>query len=180
MKYPNVDLPRPYPIEYGYKLYDYVLEHKPIKIVEFGSSWGFTTIYMAKALKEIGKGTIWTCDNDISRVSQARINFKHYDVDDIINIELFDYNRWLESPTDFDLCYIDIHNDGDKLQKIFDNDFFKKQIKCNKKVLFEGGSENRSDVALSRGMSSFKNIKLNYRLLYGLESDRHVIGEINE
>ena len=26
MSYPIVDLPRPYPMEYGFRLYDYVLE----------------------------------------------------------------------------------------------------------------------------------------------------------
>ena len=179
MKYPNVDLPRPYPMEYGYTLYDYVLKHKPKVIVEFGCSWGFTTIFMAKAIQENGTGTIWTCDNDMSRISQVGNNFKNYGVEDVIDVNLMGYSDWLKNPYEFDLCYIDIHNDGNKLQGIFENEFFKSQIESGKKILFEGGSKRRSEVAVERGMSSFDNIKYKYKLLFGTESDKHVIGELD-
>jgi len=177
-KYPNINLPRPYPIEYGYSLYDYVLKHKPKVIVEFGCSWGFTTIYMAKALQVIGEGSIWTCDNDLSRFFTARENFKNYGVDDLIEIHQMDYKEWLKDSYEFDLCYIDIHNDGKKLQNIFEDEFFESQIKKGKKVLFEGGSSHRSDIATSRGMESFNLIKHKYSLLFGNDNDRHVIGEL--
>ena len=180
MKYPIVELARPYPIEYGFKLYDYVLEHKPKVIVEFGSSWGFTTIYMAKALQVLGEGSIWTCDNESSRVFQAKENFKQYGVEDLIDIHWIDFTQWFEKPYEFDLCYIDIHNDGKKLQDIFDNDFFKGQIESGKKVLFEGGSSVRSDVAISRGMTSFDLIEHKYSLIFGDNNTKHVIGELNE
>ena len=178
MNYPIVNLPRPYPIEYGFALYDYVLKHKPKKIVEFGSSWGFTTIYMAKALQVIGEGEIWTCDNENSRVSQAKYNFNYYDVSDFIDIELVDFKKWFDEPYEFDLCYIDIHNDGKKLQDIFDNNFFKSQIENGKKVLFEGGSSRRSEVAVERGMKSFDLISYRYSLMFGNDNDRYVIGEL--
>jgi len=179
MSYPVIDLPRPYPMEYGYALYDYVLKHKPRTIVEFGSSWGFTTIYMAKALQVLGKGSIWTCDDDLSRFLTARENFKNYGVNDLIEIRHIDCNEWLKDSYEFDLCYIDIHNDGLKLQNIFDDEFFKSQRESGKKILFEGGSKHRSQVAVERGMSSFDNIKYEYKLLFGTESDKHVIGELN-
>jgi len=179
MSYPIVDLPRPYPIEYGFKLYDYVLKHKPKVIVEFGSSWGFSTIYMAKALQVIGEGSIWSCDNESSRIPQAKENFKRYGVEDIIDIHLASYEEWFKKPYEFDLCYIDIHNDGEKLQNIFDNDFFKSQIESGKKVLFEGGSSHRSDIAVSRGMKSFDLISHKYNLIFGDDGTKHVIGELN-
>ena len=179
MSYPIVNLPRPYPIQYGFKLYDYVLSTKPKVIVEFGCSWGFNTIYMAKALKENGEGTIWTCDNDMSRISQVGNNLKRYGVEDIVDVNLMSYSDWLKNPYEFDLCYIDIHNHGDKLQDIFDDEFFKSQIESGKKVLFEGGCKHRSEVAVERGMSSFDNIKYKYKLLFGTESDKHVIGELD-
>jgi cephalosporin hydroxylase len=49
MAYPDVNLPTPYPKGYLETMYDYVIEHKPKTIVEFGSGWGSTTIYMKKA-----------------------------------------------------------------------------------------------------------------------------------
>jgi len=175
----SVNVENPYSMEYGMSLYNYVIKHKPKVIVEFGCSWGFTTIYMAKALQENGGGKIWTCDNLPSRIPKAKTNFKIYGVSDLIDIHLIDYNEWFKKPYEFDLCYIDIHNDGSKLQNIFENKFFESQIKEGKKVLFEGGSSVRSDVAVSRGMTSFDNIKYKYKLLFGSESDRSVIGELD-
>ena len=180
MNYPIVNLPKPYPFEYGFRLYDYVLEYKPKIIVEFGSSWGFSTIYMAKALQVNGGGKIWTCDGDYSRVSQAKINFKNYKVNDLIDIHLVDYNEWFKNPYEFDLCYIDIHNDGKKLQTIFENKFFKSQIEKGKKILFEGGSSTRDNIALSRGVPPFNIIKYKYNLIFGDNNTRHTISEINK
>ena len=170
---------KPYSIEYGYCLYNYVLTHKPKIIVEFGCSWGFTTIYMAKALREIGGGKIWTCDNEISRIESAKANFKLDEVDDLIDIHFVDYNEWFKTPFEFDLCYIDLHNDGKKLQTIFENEFFKCQILKGKKVLFEGGSSHRNRIAISRNAESFDLIKYRYNLIFGNDWDRKVISEIN-
>ena len=72
----SVNVENPYSMEYGMSLYNYVIKHKPKVIVEFGCSWGFTTIYMAKALQENGGGKIWTCDNLPSRIPKAKTNFK--------------------------------------------------------------------------------------------------------
>ena len=47
-------IPRPYPIEYGLKLYNVIKKQKPTVCYEFGSSWGFTTSIIAKALHDIG------------------------------------------------------------------------------------------------------------------------------
>ena len=177
--YPIVDLPRPYPPEYGFRLYDYVLEHKPKVVVEFGSSWGFTSIYMAKALQINGSGRLWTCDNDSSRVFKAKSNFEDYGVSELIDIQWIRYTEWLKNPCEFDMCYIDIHNDGKKLQTIFEDKFFESQIRKGKKVLFEGGSSVRNEVAVSRGMSSFNLIKYEYSLIFGDDNTKHVISEIN-
>ena len=44
------------------KLFNWVLERKPEVIIEIGTGAGGGTMYMAEAIKEIGKGLILTCD----------------------------------------------------------------------------------------------------------------------
>ena len=46
----------------GETLYNKVLELKPNKIVEFGCLYGYSTVAMALALKELGQGKIYCYD----------------------------------------------------------------------------------------------------------------------
>ena len=63
MKYQNPDVESSYKENnLGKDLYDAVLKHKPKKIIEFGSFYGYSTIAMAMALDEIGEGTIQVYD----------------------------------------------------------------------------------------------------------------------
>jgi hypothetical protein len=63
MKYTNPDIESSYrENNLGKDLYDAVLKHKPKKIIEFGSFYGYSTIAMAMALDEIGEGTIQVYD----------------------------------------------------------------------------------------------------------------------
>ena len=134
---------------------------------------------MAKALQTNGVGKIWTCDNLSSRIPIAKSNFSKYGVSELIDVCSADYNEWFKKPYEFDLCYIDIHNDGRKLQTIFENKFFESQIKKGKKVLFEGGSSYRSDIAVARGMESFDFIKYKYSILFGDDTTRKGFSELN-
>ena len=52
--YPKTNIPTPYPLGYLHRLYDYIIQHKPKTIVEFGSGWGSTTIHMRKAQETYG------------------------------------------------------------------------------------------------------------------------------
>jgi len=63
MKYQNPDIESSYKENnLGKDLYDAVLKHRPKKIIEFGSFYGYSTIAMAMALDEIGEGTIQVYD----------------------------------------------------------------------------------------------------------------------
>ncbi|NBV76661.1 hypothetical protein EBR66_00630 [bacterium] len=63
MKYTNPDLDSSYrENNLGKDLYDAVLEHKPKKIIEFGSLYGYSTVAMALALHELGEGSICVYD----------------------------------------------------------------------------------------------------------------------
>jgi len=43
-------------------LYDLVEEHKPVKVVEFPTFGGLTTLYIAEALRELGGGIVYSFD----------------------------------------------------------------------------------------------------------------------
>lgn len=63
MKYQNPNIESSYKENnLGKDLYDAVLKHKPKKIIEFGSFYGYSTVAMAMALDEIGEGTIQVYD----------------------------------------------------------------------------------------------------------------------
>jgi predicted O-methyltransferase YrrM len=81
---------------------------KPKKILEIGMSIGYSTTSMALAVKEHG-GRITALEIDEDIVPIARKAFKHYDVDDVIDIKIGDANeiiKKLESES-FDVVFQD-------------------------------------------------------------------------
>ena len=71
--YPLINLPTPYPREYLETLYDYVKEHKSKTIVEFGSGWGATTIYMRGAQED--ENELYSFESDKEKYEGAVQNF---------------------------------------------------------------------------------------------------------
>jgi hypothetical protein len=65
-----------------------------------------------------------------------------------------------------------------KVNKILKNKFIKKMIGLGKHILFEGGSEERNNVATERGGKSFEVIEEDYELVYGEEYDRHTFSRV--
>ena len=51
-------------------------------------------------------------------------------------------------------------------------------IGLGKHILFEGGSEERNNVATERGGKSFEVIEEDYELVYGEEYDRHTFSRV--
>ena len=47
------------------------------------------------------------------------------------------YEIFFNKPFEFDLLYIDLHNEGSKVNKILKNKFIKKMIGIGKHILFE-------------------------------------------
>lgn len=63
MKYQNPDIESSYrENDLGRDLYNAVLVHKPHTIIEFGSFYGYSTVAMAMALDELGRGSIRVYD----------------------------------------------------------------------------------------------------------------------
>ena len=171
------NIPTPYPHGYLEKLYDYVIQHKPKTIVEFGSGWGSTTIYMRKAQETYG-GELYSRELDTEKYDGARKNFSDYNILDTIYYYNESYDVYFDDPFEFDLLYIDVHNEGFRVNKILQNEFIQKMIKEKKHILFEGGSDERNNIATSRGGSSFKIIEHDYELIYGNQNDRHTLSRL--
>lgn len=67
----DIPMMKPYA---GRRMYDFVLQHKPERILELGFAHGVSTCYMAAALDELGRGHITTLDREKSRARQPDID----------------------------------------------------------------------------------------------------------
>jgi|9_EtaG_2_1085328.scaffolds.fasta_scaffold02905_2 tRNA A58 N-methylase Trm61 len=153
---------RPYPIEYGLELYNVVKKQKPIVCYEFGSSWGFTTSIIAKALYDIGNrnAKLYSYDIDKERVLSANRLLEYLELNQISKVEVNDIFSLKSFTPDFDFLYIDIHNNGQRIQEVLN------KIKPkNKLIYFEGGSDERNKVCLERKVPTFENLK--YEVVFG-------------
>ncbi len=81
---------------------------KPMKVLEIGMSIGYSTTSMALAVKDYG-GRVTALEINENIVPTARRAFKHYNVEDVIDIRIGDANeiiRTLESES-FDVVFQD-------------------------------------------------------------------------
>ena len=146
----------------GKTLYDQVIEHKPKTIVEFGCLYGYSTIAMAMALRDLGQGMIYCYDlweeYDFkhSTLDETMENLKRYDLLDFVEFKQMNFYDWLLKPTEFDLLHLDISNTGDTIfdAKLMLND----KILNGKIVLFEGGSTERDQIDW---MNRYKALPIN-------------------
>ena len=151
-------------------LYDIVKNFKPKKIIEFGPGRGQTTITMALALKENRNGKIYSYDiwddeywGDIEKCVE---DFKEWKVDDLIEIDNFNFYDWIKLPVDerrFDILYFDINNNGDKLLDLYKN--VKEDINNGSIVLFEGGSLVRDSYVYSGTKMNEVKREVGYKVL---------------
>lgn len=135
----------------GKTLYDVVLKLKPKKIVEFGCLYGYSTVCMALALKELNQGKIYCYDLYDSykylhsTMSLTQNNIKKFGVEEFVEFKVKDYNDWLTDPEDFDLLHLDISNTGDIIVKTYNA--LLQNLNKGATILFEGGSEERDKVS---------------------------------
>lgn len=131
----------------GKTLYDYVRYVKPDVIIDFGVLNGYSTICMAQAIRENGKGKIKVYDlfekyeYNHAKLERLVNTFKEYGVLDYIEIEEKNFFDWIKNPEYFDLLHLDISNTGDIIDILYDN-----LGNSEKTILFEGGSEQRDSV----------------------------------
>jgi len=135
----------------GETLYNVVLEYKPKTIVEFGVLEGFSTIHMAKALRELDQGHIFAYDLwdaykfKHNTQAHAQKNIDEAGLTDLVTLLQLDFYEWLEDAENqhFDLLHLDVSNCGDIIEKTIQT--LEKAHK-GRILLFEGGSKTRDEV----------------------------------
>jgi predicted O-methyltransferase YrrM len=139
-----------YDNDLGKTIYEWVLNVKPKVVVEFGCLYGYSTVAIGLALKELGQGKLKCYDlwenyqYKHSTIQQTIENVKLYGVKDYVEFIQMDYYNWLFNPEDFDLMHLDISNTGDVISQTYN--VLKDKIEKGSIILFEGGSDERDNV----------------------------------
>ncbi len=151
MKFADPDIESSYHTStLGKTLYEQVLLHKPEKIVEIGTYFGYTTVIMAMALDELGRGHINAYDlfeeypYKHPTFDGTKENIEKYGLSKYVTLQKKGLDEWLAAPEDFNLLYVDVSNNGDVIDRVYD--VVKEKIEKGAVVLFEGGSEERDKV----------------------------------
>lgn len=132
----------------GRTLYDLVFEKKPKTIIEFGALYGYSTIAMAMALRDLGQGKVVSYDiwdkyaYKHTTLSTAATNVAQYGLSDFVEFRDCDFWKWLGGDKEqFDMLHLDISNDGDTIQQASSS--LRSQIENGALLVFEGGSVQR-------------------------------------
>jgi predicted O-methyltransferase YrrM len=86
---------------------------QPLKIIECGTLFGYSTVQMAQALP--ANAHIFTIEKDLSSAEQARLSFAQCGVSDKVSLlvgSVEEKLRELESDGPFDMIFIDHHKAG--------------------------------------------------------------------
>lgn len=76
----------PISAEGGRLLYALVRAARPDTVVEFGTSFGISTLYLAAAVRDNGIGRVVTTEMSAAKVDAARANFAEAGVGDLISV----------------------------------------------------------------------------------------------
>ena len=168
-------------------LYDEVIKNNPTTILEFGTGFGYTTCAMAMALKHLNNGgKIHTYDsytpNRIWKIKSSKdivySNLSKYGVNDFVVLnKINDINDWFSSPFKFDMAFVDIDNNADKLNPIFNNPYFKNSFKSGSDIYFCGGTEERDNINRIRGEKPISSVDCNIECVHGKPSPSFPLGE---
>lgn len=103
------DLWLPVSRETGVLLYQLARSTRARNIVEFGTSFGLSTLYLAAALRDNGGGRVISSEFEPSKVAQARRHLIEGGVDDLVEIREGDALQTLASglPDAIDLLLLD-------------------------------------------------------------------------
>ncbi len=94
--------------EYGRFLYMIARARRAKRIVEFGTSMGVSTIYLAAALRDNGGGHVIGTEIEPTKAGRARKNLEAAGVSDLVDIRLADAQETLKDVGgDVDMLLID-------------------------------------------------------------------------
>lgn len=98
--------------EVGQFLYFLALSARPRRIVEFGSSLGVSTIYLAAALRDGGGGTLITSEHHEQKAKLAQQNLTDAGLADLVELRYGDALHTLGNITEpVDFAFLDGRND---------------------------------------------------------------------
>lgn len=108
------DIYMPISADGGRLLYNLVRATKPATIVEFGTSYGISTVHLAAAVRDNGTGQVITTEMNRTKATAARSTFAATGLDDVITVlegDALQTLAGLQKPVDFlfldgwkDLC----------------------------------------------------------------------------
>ncbi|WP_186262360.1 O-methyltransferase [Burkholderia gladioli] len=103
------DLPLPVSRETGILLYQLARGAGARHIVEFGTSFGISTLHLAAALRDNGGGRLVSCEFEPSKIERARRNLAEGGLADLVEIREGDALRTLAAdlPESIDLVLLD-------------------------------------------------------------------------
>jgi predicted O-methyltransferase YrrM len=90
----------------GQLLYNLVRAIRPATVVEFGTSFGISTLYLGAAVRDNGTGRVISTELSASKVAAARQTFAETGLDDVITVltgDALETLGRLEGPVDFAL-----------------------------------------------------------------------------
>jgi predicted O-methyltransferase YrrM len=110
--YANVDeLLLPVGQEVGWFLHSLIIAKRPGRILELGTSYGYSTLFLADAAKQVG-GTVITMDLADYKQAEARSQLTKAGLVDVVDFRLGDAVALIqEDPGPFDLVLLDIWKD---------------------------------------------------------------------
>jgi predicted O-methyltransferase YrrM len=76
--------------EFGHLLYSLVRGTKAKTVVEFGTSFGISTVYLAAAVRDNGSGRIITTEFESGKAAQAKKNLAAAGLDDLVEFRIGD------------------------------------------------------------------------------------------
>lgn len=97
----------------GWFLRNMVLAHRPARILELGSSCGVSTLYLADALRTVGRGTVVATELDAGKCERLRAHVDAAGVNAYVDLregDVFETVSGLEGT--FDMVFIDVWADA--------------------------------------------------------------------
>ena len=97
--------------EVGWFLHSLILARRPVRILELGTSYGYSTLFLADAARQIG-ATLITMDLADYKQAEARANMERAGLAQVVDFRLGDAVALIHAdPGPFDLVLLDIWKD---------------------------------------------------------------------
>lgn len=94
--------------DFGHLLYSLIRSSKAKTVVEFGTSFGVSTIYLASAIRDNGAGKVITTEFEPEKAAQARRNLAAAGLEDLVEFRVGDALETLaDAPSEIDLIFLD-------------------------------------------------------------------------